>query len=58
MYIAAYNRPHVSDEYTLTQLDLSLHSVHEITNNPTIVLTGDFNLSGIDWSEYLIKHGS
>ena len=27
-------------------------------NNPTILLTGDFNLPGIDWSENLVKHSS
>ena len=27
-------------------------------NNPTILLTGDFNLPGIDWSESLVKHSS
>ena len=58
LYIAAYYRPHINDEYSLTQLDLSLHQLNETTNNPTILLTGDFNLPGIDWSENLVKHSS
>ena len=58
MYIGAYYRPHINDEYSFTQLDLSLHHLNQITNNPTILLTGDFNLTSIDWSENLVKHGS
>ena len=58
LYIAAYYRPHINDEYSLTQLDLSLHQLNETTNNPTILLSGNFNLPGIDWSENLVKHSS
>ena len=35
-YVAAYYRPHISDEYSLTQLDLSLHKLNESINNPLI----------------------
>ena len=58
MYIAAYYRPHVSDSCSLTQLDLSLHKLKETTKNATILLTGDFNLPGIDWSTNLVKSDS
>ena len=57
-YVAAYYRPHISDEYSLTQLDLSLHKLNESINNPLILLTGDFNLPGIDWSENIVEHSS
>jgi len=58
VHVAAYYRPHISDEHSLIQLDLSLHKLQECSNNPIILLTGDFNLPGIEWSENIIKHSS
>ena len=58
MYIAAYYRPHISDDYSLIQLDLSLQKLKETVKNATIILTGEFNLPGIDWLESLVKHDS
>ena len=40
IYIAAYYRPHVNDSSSLEQLDVSLHKLHEMNNNSTILLTG------------------
>jgi len=58
IYIAAYYRLHVDDSYSLAQLDLSLHKQNEMNNNATVLLTGDFNLPGIDWTECFVKSGS
>ena len=35
-YVCAYYRPHVSDQLSLDQLNLSLTKVQEHKNNPTI----------------------
>ena len=58
MYIAAYYRSDISDDYSLIQLDLSVQKLKETIKNATIVLTGDFYFPGIDWSESLVKHDS
>lgn len=55
MFIATYYRPHMSDDYSLMQLDLSLQKLKETIKNATIIQTGDFNLPGIDWSESLLN---
>jgi len=51
-------RPHVSDQYSLHQLNISLAKVQEHTNNPTLLLAGDFNAPDIDWQSLSVKPGS
>ena len=48
LYIASYYRPHVNDEGSLAQLELSLSKVPR--NNSYIWVAGDMNLPGINWS--------
>ena len=58
LYACAYYRPHVSDQHSLDQLNISLAKVQEHTTNPTLLLAGDFNAPDIDWQSLSVKSGS
>ena len=53
LYIASYYRPHVNDEGSLMQLELSLSKVPR--NNSHIWIAGDMNLPGINWPSQSLK---
>ena len=55
IHIGAYYRPHVDDEHSLLELEKSLL---EINTTHDILLGGDFNFSGWDWSNKTLKTGS
>ena len=57
-YVCAYYRPHISDQHSLEQLNISLAKVQECKNNPTVLLAGDFNAPHIDWQSFSVKPGS
>ena len=57
-YVCAYYRPHISDQHSLEQLNISLAKVQECKNNPTVLLAGDFNAPHIDWRSFSVKPGS
>ena len=49
LYVGAYYRPHIYDQYSVDQLDLSLQKLYGLSSNPKIWLAGDFNAPYIDW---------
>ena len=53
LHIGAFYRPHEKDELSLDELQKSLNRLGETDQN--ILLAGDFNLPGWDWSENTIR---
>ena len=49
LYVSAFYRPDVSDENSLSELETSLQRVTQL-KNAYIIMGGDFNLPGWDWS--------
>ena len=54
LYICAFYRPHVSDQESLNQLELSLQRGN-LTKNPKMIICGDFNLPDWDWTDRTLK---
>ena len=44
LFVGAYYRPHIGDQCSIDQLNLSLQKLDESMKNPEIWLIGDFNL--------------
>ena len=49
LFIGAYYRPHIDDQQSIDELNLSLQKLHETTTDAKIWLIGDFNAPCIDW---------
>ena len=49
LYIGAYYRPHVGDQNSIDELNLSLQKLNETTKDVEIWLIGDFNAPCINW---------
>ena len=49
LYIGAYYRPHVGDQNSIDELNLSLQKLNETTKDAQIWLIGDFNAPCINW---------
>ena len=58
IYVCAYYRPHISDQNSLDQLNISLATLKEQSNDSIIWLAGDFNAPNIDWDLFDINPGS
>ena len=49
LYVGAYYKLHIYNQYSVDQLDLSLQKLYGLSSNPKIWLAGDFNAPYIDW---------
>ena len=49
LFVGAYYRPHIGDQCSIDQLNLSLQKLDESMKNPEIWLIGDFNAPCINW---------
>ena len=58
LYLGAFYRPHVSDQFSLEQLSYSLNKLTNHANNPIIWSSGDFNSPDIEWQTFTIPPGS
>ena len=58
VYICAYYRPHISDQHSLDELNISLAKLKEYNNNPTVWLAGDFNAPDFSWKSNSVEHKS
>ena len=59
LYIGAYYRPHVFDQNSIDELNLSLQKLNKTTKDAEIWLIGDFNAPCIKWessSSLQIEH--
>ena len=55
LYACAYYRPHISDQTSLEQLDVSwLVKLSETLEDVSIWLAGDFNAPHINWLESIV----
>ena len=58
LYLGAFYRPHSSDLPSLEQLNDSLNKLMNLTRDPTIWLSGDFNAPDISWQVPSVLPGS
>ena len=58
LYLGAFYRPHSSDLSSLEQLNDSLNKLMNLTRDPTIWLSGDFNAPDISWQVPSVLPGS
>jgi len=49
LFFGAYYRPHIGDQCSIDELNLSLQRLDEATKNAEIWLIGDFNAPCINW---------
>jgi len=49
LYIGAYYRAHIDDQYSIQELNLSLQKLQEKASDAKIWLNGDFNVPNINW---------
>ena len=50
LYVRAYYRLHIYDQYSVDQLNLSLQKFYGLSSNPKMWLAGDFNAPYVDWN--------
>ena len=58
LHIGAFYRPPSSDPSTMDELDLSISKLRSAKQNSNIILCGDFNLPGIEWSSCSVRSGA
>ena len=58
LYLGGFYRPHSSDLPSLEQLNDSLNKLMNLTRDPTIWLSGDFNAPDISWQVPSVLPGS
>ena len=58
LYLEAFYRPQVSNQFSVEQLNNLLSMLTSYTNNPIIWLSGDFNLLDIEWQTLIVPPGS
>ena len=58
LYLCGFYRPHLSDLPSLEQLNDSLNKLMNLTRDPTIWLSGDFNAPDISWQVPSVLPGS
>ena len=56
LLIAACYRPIVSDKTTIPSLQMTIDNINN-RNNRNLIISGDFNFPGFDWSKKEIKPG-
>ena len=49
LFVGAYYRPHIDDQHSIDELNLSLYKLNRMTTDAKIWLIGDFNAPCIDW---------
>ena len=55
LFVGAFYRPHIYDQFSLDELNLSLCQLDNKGNNTTVWLAGDFNAPSIDWETMTLK---
>ena len=56
LFVGVYYRPHIHDQLSLDELNLSLCQLDNQASNATVWLAGDFNAPNIDWETMTLKN--